>query len=194
VVVHNVSTRSLAVTVASSSTLLTVEPARVVLEPGQQATVTVQARASKRPALALVTGIVTVRPAGSQALRIPWAIDFHPPVGSLIRQVRLDPTDVTPSDTKPAVLQVVAGRIGGTATVQIEPVGRLDVLLYRSNGAFVGALSRLSDLLPGAYSFGITGRDPAGSLLAPGSYELRLVAWPVQGKAPTRRRIAFRIQ
>jgi hypothetical protein len=194
VAVHNVSTRRLTVVLAPSSSLLSVSPARLVLEPGQKLRVKVTARASARPALALVTGVLAVRPVGGQPLRIPWAIAFRPPTGRLIRQVRLDPPAFSPSDAKPAVLQVVTGRIAGSRTIEIEPTGRLDVLLYRSNGAYLGSLAQVRDLLPGDYSFGITGRRPGGALLEPGSYEIRLVAWPVRGGSPTRARIAFRIE
>ena len=194
VVIHNVSTRRLTVTLAPSSSLLTVEPARLVLEPGQEEAVKVRAHASSRPALAVVSGMLAVLPAGSQALRIPWAVEFHPPTGALIRQARLSPLDVAPSDSKPALLQVIAGQVTGGTSIQIEPVGRLDVLLYSRGGAFLGVLSRVADLLPGDYSFGITGRGPGGAVLAPGDYELRLVAWPVLGQTPSRAQIAFRIQ
>jgi subtilisin family serine protease len=194
VVIRNVSTRRLTVTLAASSSLLTAVPDHVVLEPGAQRTVKVRARASTRPVLPVVTGILAIRPAGSPALRIPWAIAFRPPHAPLVRQVRLDPPEFTPSDKKPAVLQVVAGRIVGTATTEIEPVDRLDVLLYTSYGKFLGVLAQVRDLLPGDYSFGITGRGPTGDVLEPGSYELRIVAWPVLGKTPSRRQISFRIQ
>ena len=57
-----------------------------------------------------------------------------------------------------------------------------------------GVLARLRDVLPGRYSFGVTGRDPAGSILPRGDYMLRLVAYPTTAGAPTRRTIAFSIK
>jgi hypothetical protein len=193
-VIRNVSSRRLTVTLVPSSSLLTVAPDHLVLEPGAHAAVKVKARASTRPALAVVTGLLAVRAAGSPALRVPWAIAFRPPHAPLIRQVRLDPLEFEPSDSKPAVLQVVAGGIVGTAHPEIEPVDRLEVLLYTSAGKYLGLLADVPDLLPGDYSFGITGRGPTGDVLEPGSYELRLVAWPVLGKTPSRLQISFRIQ
>jgi hypothetical protein len=51
----------------------------------------------------------------------------------------------------------------------------------------------MRDLLPGAYAFGITGRGPAGGRLPRGGYEVRLVAWPVLGGRPSRKRVPFTI-
>jgi len=75
-------------------------------------------------------------------------------------------------------------------------VSRLDILLYTAGGRFVGVMARLRDLLPGAYSFGITGRGPNSIVLAPGDYELRLAAWPTlpTDATPTRAIVHFRIQ
>ncbi|MDX6450549.1 MAG: hypothetical protein QOH16_598, partial [Gaiellaceae bacterium] len=82
------------------------------------------------------------------------------------------------------------------AGLQIEPVRRLDILLYSADGRYLGVMARLRDLLPGAYSFGITGRGPTSVRLPPGGYELRLAAWPTLPLAakPTRAQISFRIE
>lgn len=194
VVLHDVSTRRLVLTLSTSSTLVAVKPSKVVLAPGATATVKVTARASSRPALAVVTGLISVRPSGGPALRIPWAVGFRPPAGPLLGRVRLSPTLFAPSDSDPATLRVVAGRIFGNAKVELEPVSRLDVLLYTASGAFLGVLAREHDLLPGVYSFGITGRSAAGATLAAGSYELRIVAYPAEQGVPSRARVAFRIE
>jgi hypothetical protein len=184
----------LTIALASSSSLLAPRPGAVKLAPGERVSVRVTAKASTRPALAVVTGLLSLRPVGGQALRIPWAIEFHPPSGSLIRQVRLDPTSFAPSDTKPAVLQIVAGRISAGPRLEIQAVRRLDVLLYRASGAFLGVLASEHDLLPGDYSFAITGRGPTGAVLPAGGYELRISAYPVSAAAPGRARVAFRIK
>ena len=167
--VRDVSSRPLILTLASSSRLLDVEPASLQLDPGETATVQVTAAASSRPALPVVSGSLTVRPAGSQALRIPWAIVFRPFTGTLIGPTRISPAEFSPSDSKPAVLTVVAGRIAGGKIVEIEPVARLDLLLYSAGGTYLGVLARVPDLLPGAYSFGLTGRGPTGEVLHRGA-------------------------
>ena len=104
------------------------------------------------------------------------------------------PASFSPSDSNPAALTVVAGRISTGRALQIEPVGRLDVLLYSSGGAFLGVLATVPDLLPGTYRFALTGRGPGGAVLPPGRYEIRLVAYPTLGAAPTRRKIPIRIE
>src|SRR5205085_12692209 len=128
------------------------------------------------------------------SLRIPWLVATEPPVGTLLPQALLDETSFAPSDETPAVLAVQVGRIFTHGGLQVEPVSRLDVLLYTASGAFVGLLARERDLLPGSYQFGITGRSPTGSTLSSGRYELRLVAWPPGRGAPSRARVPFSIQ
>ena len=51
----------------------------------------------------------------------------------------------------------------------------------RGKGKPLGVLSRIHDLLPGRYAFGLTGRGPAGKPLAPGRYVVRLRAHPPAG-------------
>ena len=80
------------------------------------------------------------------------------------------------------------------AETEMREAQQLDVLLYRSNGTYIGVLARVRDLLPGTYSFAITGRGPGGAVLGVGGYELRLVAWPTLPGKPSRARIRFRIE
>jgi subtilisin family serine protease len=192
--VRDVSSRRLTVSVVPSSRLLSVKPAMLDLRPGQSALVRVTAQAAKRPALAVVTGALALRPVGGRVLRIPWVIAFRPYTGPLLGRAAVSPASFSPSDSNPAALTVVAGRISTGRALQIEPVGRLDVLLYSSAGAFLGVLATVPDLLPGTYRFALTGRGPGGAVLPPGRYEIRLVAHPTLGVAPTRRKIPIRIE
>jgi hypothetical protein len=194
IVLHDVSTRPLTVSVVSSSRLVAVQPATVQLRPGRTMRVKVTAKASSRPSLAVVSGSLTARPAGGQALRIPWAIVFSPYRGPLIGSAAISPRSFSPSDSSPASLTVVAGRLTGGNVVEIQPVARLEVSLYNSGGAFLGVLATEPDLLPGTYSFALTGRGPGGAVLAPGGYEIRLAAWPTLPGRPTRDKIRFRIE
>src|SRR6185437_7013541 len=123
----------------------------------------VRVRAGAPPGSA---GFLELRPAGGEPLRIPWIIATPPPRGTLLPQAALDDTTFTPSDETPAVLVVQVGRVFTHGGLEIEPVARLDVLLYTAAGAFVGVLARERDLLPGSYQFGISGRSPTGSTLA----------------------------
>jgi subtilisin family serine protease len=192
--VRNVSRRRLVIEVTTRSPFLAVKPSRLALSPGRQVRVRVTARLSERSRGAIAAGLLFVRPVGGQALRIPWVIGLRQPGGSLLGRLSLDRASFKPSDNQPAVLEVQVGRVAGSAPVEIEPAARFEVLLYASNGAFVGALAHLRDLLPGTYSFGITGRGPGGATLSPGSYQLRLVAWPTGGGKPNRVRIGFRLE
>jgi hypothetical protein len=81
--------------------------------------------------------------------------------------------------------------VGGTSEVQ--PVERLDIELWTQEGKRIGVVARLRDLLPGRYTFGITGRDPGGQRLRAGAYRLRLLAFPAGDGLATRRSVTFTI-
>ena len=204
-VIRNVSTRRLQLSVAAVTTSgesealhFRVEPNHLLLREGQAARVRVTVTAPAAPPSDLATGAIEATPAGGETLRIPWALAFAAPTAThLLQHVSLDRAAFKPSDTSPAILSVQVGDVLGVGTrPQIEPVSRLDVLLYRADGSFRGVMARLRDLLPGSYSFGITGRGPTSAVLPSGSYELRLAAWPTlpaQAK-PSRAIMGFRIR
>ena len=74
------------------------------------------------------------------------------------------------------------------------PLSRLDLELWSPEGGRIGLLARLRDVLPGRYSFGVTGRDPTGATLAGGDYELRLIAYGTDTGPPTTRTIRITIK
>ena len=128
-------------------------------------------------------------------MRVPFAIPFTPIGTELLDAVRLRPSSFAPSEAQPAVLSLVAGAVrtaGGDD--QIEPVERLDVELWTDEGERIGVIARARNLLPGTYTFAITGHDPGGQELAAGDYELRLVAFPVAGGPVSRRVVRFTIE
>jgi hypothetical protein len=73
-------------------------------------------------------------------------------------------------------------------------VALLSLELRRANGERLGVLARLHDLLPGLYSFGLTGRDAKGDTLRPGRYRLRLTAYPTGDGSPSRTAVTFTIR
>jgi hypothetical protein len=101
----------------------------------------------------------------------------------------------TPSNTAPAVLSLRAGRVRSvTGLDEVQPVERLDIQLWTGDGKRIGVIARLRNVLPGRYAFGVTGRDPAGQVLEPGRYRLRVVAVPAGGGPPSVALVRFRIQ
>lgn len=201
-IVRNVSTRRLRLSVAvaaggeSEALAFDVVPKTLVLAVGKAARVLVTLRAPAALASRVVTGVVRIAPSGSEALRVPWAVAFEHTSAALLGRVQLDRSAFVPSEANPAILSVQAGSLVRDRGLQIEPVSRLDVLLYSGSGRYLGVMARLRDLLPGSYSFGITGRGPASAVLAPGPYELRLAAWPTlpSDAKPSRARVSFRIE
>jgi hypothetical protein len=168
----------------------------VRLPRGQSIEIRLSAITASAPSGAATSdGAVVVGVEGGGGIRIPWAIAFGPSDLDLIGGASLSSRSFTASDTKPALLAVDAGRVlsvGGK--VEIRPVSKLDVQLWRADGSQVGTLARLRDVLPGRYTFGLTGRDPDGQLLPPGAYSIRIVAYPVDIGTPSRRKLTFTIK
>lgn len=202
IVVRNVSTRRLQLSIAavadgeSEALTFTVKPQHLLLGAGRAHRVRVTVTAPVAPNAAVVTGAIEVAASGSERLRVPWALRFRSYARSLLGRVALSDTSFKPSDTNPAVLSIQAGALVRDAGVQIQPVSRLDVLLYSAGGRYLGVMARLRNLLPGSYSFGITGRGPTSAQLAPGNYELRIAAWPTlpRDAKPSRAQTSFRIE
>jgi hypothetical protein len=109
--------------------------------------------------------------------------------------VRLSTRSFTPSDAAPALLTFIAGSVpSGGGTSDVLPLSRLDLELWSPEGGRIGLLARLRDVLPGRYSFGVTGRDPTGALLPSGPYQLRLIAYGTDTGPPTTRTIGISIK
>jgi hypothetical protein len=197
---RNVSTRRLHLSLAArpeggESELLAFrfEPQTLVLRQGASATVKVTAALAAKPTGDVGSGTIDVTPAGGEPLRIPWAIDYRPYTGPLLANATLSDTSFAPSSAAPSRLSLDAGALVRTAeTSEVEPVARLDVELWRG-AQQLGLLARVRDLLPGRYTFGLTGRDPNGVELPAGAYRLRLVAWPTGAGKATVRTLAFTV-
>jgi minor extracellular serine protease Vpr len=171
------------------------QPAHLSLGPGASSRVQLSVTATAELGDG-ASGVVVVSARGASAARIPWAIAPRPQ-GDLIDSVSLSNWEFSPSKTAPAVLAFRAGRaVAGPAGEQIEPVGLLDLELWTPKGKRIGVITRLRDLLPGRYAFGLTGRGPDGKLLAAGTYVLRLRAQSVDaadGAPPSTVDTVFRI-
>jgi hypothetical protein len=199
----NLSTRALKLTLAAqtldqgaAAVDFNVRPGRVTLTRGHSVTIHVDAITASAPTGGATTdGAIFVAVVGGGAIRIPWAIAFGPDDLDLIQSATLSAKSFTASDTKPALLSVDAGRLlTSEGKLEIRPVSRLDVQLWRTNGTEIGTLARLRDVLPGRYTFGITGRGPDSQVLPPGSYELRVVAYPVDIGLASRRKLTFTLK
>ena len=95
------------------------------------------------PDASLVTGSIVIAPTGSETLRVPWAVSFRAPATNLIVKASLDHDSFKPSDLAPAILTIRAGAlVSQEGALQVEPVSRLDLLLYTAGGRFLGRLAR----------------------------------------------------
>jgi hypothetical protein len=200
---RNVSVRRLRVTFetevlrsGAASVELTVRPAAFFIGAGK--TINVHLRARVTSALdgdAPAEGIVVVRPQSGQEIHVPWAITFGPRIAAVLAHVHLSSRAFRPSDTRPALLSLVAGGVpSANGSQDVRPLARLDLELWSPTGGRIGLLATMRDVLPGRYSYGVTGRDPTGQLLPSGPYLLRLIGYPMDNGAPTVRTIAFTIK
>ncbi len=171
-------------------------PSHITLQQGKSVLVRLNAITASAPSgSATADGSVLVVVQGAGGIRVPWAIAFGGNDVDLIGSATLSAKSFGHSDTKPALLALDAGRVlavGGRP--EIRPVRQLDVVLQRADGTAVGLLARLRDVLPGRYTFGLTGRGPDGQLLPPGDYVLRVIAYPVEQGQPSRRRLPFTLR
>jgi minor extracellular serine protease Vpr len=199
----NLSTRDVRATVAvrtqdegAAAVDFSLRPSRVLLHPGQSVLVHLDARTASAPSGgSTADGAIVASIDGGGGVHVPWAIAFGADGVDLIAQATLSATSFAASDVTPALLSIDAGRVlGGAGRPEIRPLRLLDVDLWRADGTRVGLLARLRDVLPGRYTFGLTGRDPAGQLLPPGHYVVKLVGYPVEGRPLSRRRLQFTLR
>jgi hypothetical protein len=156
--------------------------------------VTLKARVVGYPHGDVAAGVLTLTPVGGVPARVPWSAVLRPPE-SLLGPLQLSSSAFAPSEVRPAVLSLTAGRVRPLEKGEaVEPVLRLDIELWTDRGKRLGVLTRVRDLLPGRYAFGLTGRGPGGKLLKPGRYRLRVFAWPTGGGRQSSRSIPFSIR
>jgi len=173
-----------------------IRPQHLLLGPGRSIRVHVRARVtSKLVGTAPAEGVVIVTPAAGREIRVPWTITFGPRLPAGLASVRLSMRAFAPSDAAPALLSFVAGSVRRSAgEPDVLPLSRLDLELWSPDGGRIGLLARLRDVLPGRYSFGVTGRDPIGAVLPKGDYQLRLAAFATDPGPPTIRTVGFTIK
>jgi hypothetical protein len=171
-------------------------PQHVSLGPGRSIRVHVRARlTSKLVGTAPAEGVLIVTPAAGREIRVPWAITFGKRRPPGLASVRLSTHSFSPSDAAPSLLSFVAGSVRRSAgEPDVLPLSRLDLELWSPDGGRIGLLARLRDVLPGRYSFGVTGRDPTGAVLPSGEYQLRLLAFATDEGPPTARTVGFTIK
>jgi hypothetical protein len=140
-------------------------------------------------------GLIVAKPAAGGEVHIPWTILFGAHAAPGLESVRLAAHSFRPSDAQPALLSFVAGSVAPSAgRAAVQPLSRLDLELWSPDGGRIGLLARLRDVLPGRYSFGVTGRDPTGQVLPSGRYQLRLRAYGTEPGPPTVKTVSFTVK
>jgi subtilisin family serine protease len=176
--------------------LFDVRPQQLSLAAGRTIRVHLRARANGKPeGKAPAEGQLVITPAAGREVHVPWVIVFGRTLRPGLTAVRLSTHAFRPSDSAPPLLTFVAGAVAQTAgRAAVLPLSRLDLEVWSPEGGRIGLLARLRDVLPGRYSFGVTGRDPTGALLPSGDYQLRLLAYGPDPGPPTLRTVPFTIK
>ena len=194
----NVSTRRLSVSIGSAAIApkgveIAVDPQHLRIRPGASADVVVRANTSNLSSAAgAATGELVLHAGGASEVHVPWAVAVPADV-DLVSRVAITMTGTRVSDATPAALSLVAGSVTATPEPQVRAVELLDVELWRG-GTRLGLLARRRELLPGRYTFGLTGRGPTGQRLARGTYTIRLLAFPGDGTRKQADTIEYRIR
>lgn len=195
---HNVSTRAVVASVgraalAPKGVEVTIDPPQVRLRPGGSAVVTIVADTSELSDEAgIATGEIVVRVAGSPELHVPWAVAV-PARTDLLSRLAVAQPAARVSDTTPAILKLVAGSVSGAPVPQVRGVDVLQIELWRG-AERLGLLARRRELLPGRYTFALTGRAPDGSRLPRGEYVVRAVATPGDGTPKQSEKVAYSVR
>ncbi|MFL5919498.1 MAG: S8 family serine peptidase [Gaiellaceae bacterium] len=174
----------------------TVRPDHLSLGAGRTIRVRVRARVDGKPdGTAAAEGLFVVTPAAGREVHVPWTLLFGKRPRPTLSSVRLSVHSFRASDAAPALLSLIAGSVPKTAgRPGVLPLSILDLELWSPEGGRIGRLARLRDVLPGRYSFGVTGRDPTGASLPSGEYQLRLIAYGTDPGPPTSKTVAFTIK
>jgi len=194
----NVSTRRLSVSIGSAAIApkgveIAVDPQHLRIRPGAIADVVVRADTSNLSSAAgAATGELVLHAGGAAEVHVPWAVAVPADV-DLVSRVAITMTGTRVSDATPAALSFVAGSVTATPEPQVRAVELMDVELWRG-GTRLGLLARRRELLPGRYTFGLTGRGPTGERLARGKYTIRLLAFPGDGTRKQADTIEYRVR
>ena len=194
----NVSTRRLSVSIGSAAIApkgveIAVDPQHVRIRPGASTDVVVRADTSNLSSAAgAATGELVLRAGGASEVHVPWAVAVPADV-DLVSRVAITMTGTRVSDATPAALSFVAGSVTATPDPQVRAVELMDVELWRG-GTRLGLLARRRELLPGRYTFGLTGRGATGERLARGTYTIRLLAFPGDGTRKQADTIEYRVR
>ena len=196
--VTNVSTRTISTSVgiaaiAPKGVEITVDPQRLRIRPGRSAAFVVRADTTALSSEAgAATGELVLRGSDSPEVHVPWTVAV-PPVVDLVSALSLKTTGTRVSDATPAALSFVAGAVTAAPDPQVRAVELLEVELWRGREQ-IGVLARRRELLPGRYTFGLTGRGPTGSRLGRGAFTIRLVAYPGDGTRRQADTIEYRVR
>ncbi len=196
--ITNVSTRRLSVTVGNAAIApkgveIAADPQRLRLGPGRTATVVVRADTGDLSSEAgAATGELVLRVGDSPEVHVPWTVAV-PPVVDLVSRLALETAGTRVSDATPAALSFVAGSVAAAPDPQVRAVELLEVELWR-RGTRIGLLARRRELLPGHYTFGLTGRGPTGARLGRGTFTIRVVAYPGDGTRRQADTIEYRVR
>jgi subtilisin family serine protease len=197
--IRNVSTRPLSVSIqaialAPRGVEITVDPAELEIQPGRTGTAVVVAdTGSLSERAGVATGELALLVADSTTTHVPWAVAVPDTSLDVLTRLRLTLPEGRITDATPAVLGVTAGAVTTVPGLAVRPLEALEVRLYRS-GVLLGLLARRTEVLPGRYTFALTGRGPGGDRLPRGTYTVRVQARQGEGIGRQVESIEYRVR
>ena len=183
-----------AIALAPRGVEITVDPEELEIQPGRTATVVVVAdTGSLSERAGVATGELALLVAESTTAHVPWAVAVPDTGVDVLTRLRLTLPEGRVTDATPAVLGVTAGAVTTVPGLAVRPLEALEVRLYRS-GVLLGLLARRNEVLPGRYTFALTGRGPGGERLPRGTYTVRVQARQGEGIGRQVESIEYRVR
>jgi hypothetical protein len=129
-------------------------------------------------------------------LRIPWTVVVERNVGVTVTvKAALSTARLVPLSGRDGFASRLTLDVDGTGTgdmLGLRAAGEMEIAVVNPQGHPVATIGSMTDVLPGRYTFGVTGVGAGGATLKPGAYAIRVrvrppgvdTEWSVASRTP----------